>query len=257
MILGEEVSSADGEIVALFIDATIPRDLSAEATADAIHAQGGLVSVPHPFDPFRKSHIRPEPLERLAASGRIDMIEVFNSRVTLGRHNELSAEFATRHGIPAIACSDSHTAMEVAMSFNALPVFDSAAGLRSSLARNEWHGSRTTKLVHLGTRWAGRRQLGGAPGRPGPMTDEAAARPFGLRAERVPGRAGIGGHPRERGLAGPALPQRADHRFARLRGPPACFSSSRSSWTSTSGRRSTSSGERIPRCCSPHWSSTT
>lgn len=154
VILGEEVSSADGEIVALFIEATIPRDLSAEATADAIHAQGGLVSVPHPFDPFRKSHIRPEPLERLAASGRIDMIEVFNSRVTLGRHNELSAEFATRHGIPAIACSDSHTAMEVAMSFNALPVFDTAAELKVSLARNEWHGSRTTKLVHLGTRWA-------------------------------------------------------------------------------------------------------
>ncbi len=154
MILGEEVSSADGEIVALFIDATIPRDLSAEDTADAIHDQGGLVSVPHPFDPFRKSHIQPEPLERLAASGRIDMIEVFNSRVTLGRHNELSAEFATRHGIPAIACSDSHTAMEVAMSFNALPVFESAAELRTSLARNEWHGSRTTKLVHLGTRWA-------------------------------------------------------------------------------------------------------
>jgi predicted metal-dependent phosphoesterase TrpH len=154
VILGEEVSSADGEIVALFIDATVPRDLSAEATADSIHDQGGLVSVPHPFDPFRKSHIRPEPLERLAASGRIDMIEVFNSRVTLGRHNELSAEFAIRHGIPAIACSDSHTAMEVAMSFNALPMFDSATTLRSSLARNEWHGSRTTKLVHLGTRWA-------------------------------------------------------------------------------------------------------
>jgi len=154
VILAEEVTSADGEIVALFINTTVPPDLSAEATADAIHDQGGLVSVPHPFDPFRKSHIRPEPLERLAASGRIDMIEVFNSRVTLGRHNELSAEFATRHGLPAIACSDSHTAMEVAMSFNALPAFDTADGLRGSLSRNEWHGSRTTKLVHLGTRWA-------------------------------------------------------------------------------------------------------
>ena len=40
------------------------------------------------------------------------------------------------------------------MSFNALPVFESAAELRTSLGRNEWHGSRTTKLVHLGTRWA-------------------------------------------------------------------------------------------------------
>jgi predicted metal-dependent phosphoesterase TrpH len=154
VILGEEVSSADGEIVALFIEETISRDLSAEATADAIHEQGGLVSVPHPYDPFRKSHIRAEPLERLAATSRIDMLEVFNSRVTLGRHNEHAAEFAARHGLPGIACSDSHTGMEVAMSFNALPAFHTADELRAALSANEWHGSRTTKLVHLGTRWA-------------------------------------------------------------------------------------------------------
>jgi predicted metal-dependent phosphoesterase TrpH len=154
VILGEEVSSADGEIVAVFIQETIPRDMTAEATADAIREQGGLVSVPHPYDPFRKSHIRAEPLERLAATGRIDMIEVFNSRVTFGRHNDEAAEFAARHGLPGIACSDSHTAMEVAMSFNALPSFTTAEELKAVLPANEWHGSRTTKLVHLGTRWA-------------------------------------------------------------------------------------------------------
>jgi hypothetical protein len=44
--------------------------------------------------------------------------------------------------------------MEVAMSFNALPAFTTAAELKEVLPENEWHGSRTTKLVHLGTRWA-------------------------------------------------------------------------------------------------------
>jgi predicted metal-dependent phosphoesterase TrpH len=154
VILGEEVSSADGEIVAVFIQETIPRGMTAEATADAIREQGGLVSVPHPYDPFRRSHITPDALERLAATDRIDMLEVFNSRVTLGRHNQEAAEFAARHGLPGIACSDSHTAMEVAMSFNALPTFTTAAELKAALHDNEWHGSRTTKLVHLGTRWA-------------------------------------------------------------------------------------------------------
>ena len=154
VIPGEEVSSADGEIVGLYIKATIPRGLSAEATADAIRGQGGLVSVPHPYDPFRRSHINPEALERLAATHRIDLIEVFNSRVTLGRHNQEAADFAARHKIPGVACSDSHTAMEVAMSFNALPAFETAAELAAALPDNEWHGSRTTKLVHLGTRFA-------------------------------------------------------------------------------------------------------
>ena len=104
--------------------------------------------------PFRRSHIHPEPLERLAASRRIDAMEVFNSRVTLPRHNQQAADFAARYAIPGVACSDSHTALEVAMSFNALPAFASAAELATVLPDNEWHGSRTTKLVHLGTRWA-------------------------------------------------------------------------------------------------------
>ena len=154
VILGEEVSTSDGEVVGLFLERTVPRGLSADATADEIHAQGGLVSIPHPFDPFRASHIRRPPLEGLAAAGKIDMIEVFNSRVTFSRHNEEAAEFAARHRIPGIACSDSHSAIEVAMSFNALPAFATAEELRTSLAENEWHGTRSTLLIHLGTRYA-------------------------------------------------------------------------------------------------------
>ena len=154
IVLGEEVSSADGEIVGLFLTSTIEPGLTAEATADAIHAQGGLVSIPHPYDPFRRSHIRPAPLLRLAEGGKIDAIEVFNSRVTFARHNEQAADLASRFGIPGIACSDAHSGIEVAMSFNALPAFSTAEELRAALRENEWHGSRSTKLIHLTTRWA-------------------------------------------------------------------------------------------------------
>ena len=154
VILGEEVSTSDGEVVGLFLERTIPRGLTADQTADEIHAQGGLVSIPHPFDPFRPSHIQREPLERLAAAGKIDMIEVFNSRVTFSRHNEEADDFAARYAIPGIACSDTHSAFEVAMSFNALPAFSTAEELREGLAENEWHGSRSTVLIHLTTRWA-------------------------------------------------------------------------------------------------------
>ena len=37
VILGEEVSTADGEVVGVFLQRTIPRGLSADETADAIH----------------------------------------------------------------------------------------------------------------------------------------------------------------------------------------------------------------------------
>ena len=154
VILGEEVSTADGEVVGVFLTTTIPRGLSANETADEIHRQGGLVSIPHPFDPFRGSHIKEGPLRNLADTGKIDMIEVFNCRVTLQRHNLEAAEFGKRYDIPGIATSDSHSAGEVAMATNVMPAFDSADELRAALPHNEWRASRSTVLIHLTTRFA-------------------------------------------------------------------------------------------------------
>jgi predicted metal-dependent phosphoesterase TrpH len=154
VILGEEVSTADGEVVGIFLERTIPRGLSANETADEIHRQGGLVSIPHPFDPFRGSHIKEGPLRNLAEVGKIDMVEVFNCRVTFQRHNQEAADFAATYGIPGIAASDSHSSFEVAMAFNALPAFDTADELKAGLPENDWHASRSTVFIHLTTRWA-------------------------------------------------------------------------------------------------------
>lgn len=154
VILGEEVSTADGEVVGLFLTKTIPRGLSANETADEIHRQGGLVSIPHPFDPFRSSHIKEGPLRNLAEVGKIDLVEVFNCRVTLQRHNLEAAEFAQRYGIPGIAASDSHSRFEIAMAFNALPPFTTAEELIAGIGENDWHASRSTVLIHATTRWA-------------------------------------------------------------------------------------------------------
>ncbi len=78
VIVGEEVSSRDGEIIGLFVEKAIPRDLSAEETIARIHDQGGLVSVPHPFSRNRRFHLRRSVLERVYTD--IDCIEVFNER---------------------------------------------------------------------------------------------------------------------------------------------------------------------------------
>jgi predicted metal-dependent phosphoesterase TrpH len=154
VILGEEVSTADGEVVGIYLTKTIPRGLSAKETADEIHRQGGLVSIPHPFDPFRNAHIKEGPLRNLAEVGKIDMLEVFNCRVALQRHNDEAAEFARRYDIPGIAASDSHSSFEIAMAFNVMPAFDSADELRASLAQNEWTASRSSIFIHATTRWA-------------------------------------------------------------------------------------------------------
>jgi len=152
VILGEEVSTSDGEVVGIFLQRTIPRGLTAAQTADEIHAQGGLVSIPHPFDPFRASHIRRAPLEGLAAAGKIDMIEVFNSRGMLSRHNEEAAEFALEHGLPGVSVSDAHSIMEVGVAYTALEGDPSTpAGLLAALPSAEIVPGRASYLVRLWT----------------------------------------------------------------------------------------------------------
>jgi predicted metal-dependent phosphoesterase TrpH len=49
VIVGEEVSSLDGHILALFIDRLVPPDMSAAETVAAIHEQGGLAVAAHPY----------------------------------------------------------------------------------------------------------------------------------------------------------------------------------------------------------------
>lgn len=49
VVIGEEVTTADGEIIGLFLNEKIPDGLSVEETVDIIRSQGGVTIAPHPF----------------------------------------------------------------------------------------------------------------------------------------------------------------------------------------------------------------
>ena len=49
VIVGEEITTADGEVIGLFLNEKIPCGMSVEETIDVIRSQGGLVIAPHPF----------------------------------------------------------------------------------------------------------------------------------------------------------------------------------------------------------------
>ncbi len=79
VIVGEEVKTADGDLIALFLDRAVPPGLSALETIAAVREQGGLVGIPHPFDGLRNSMLRDAGLATLAE--RVDWVEAFNARV--------------------------------------------------------------------------------------------------------------------------------------------------------------------------------
>ncbi|MGH2464092.1 MAG: PHP domain-containing protein, partial [Candidatus Limnocylindrales bacterium] len=66
VIIGEEVKTADGDLVCLFLERALPPGRPAAETIAAAREQGGLVGIPHPFDRHRNSLLRDAGLASLA-----------------------------------------------------------------------------------------------------------------------------------------------------------------------------------------------
>lgn len=150
IVVGEEVRTSEGEIIGLYLHQRIEPDFSPEETIAAIREQGGLVYVPHPFDTYRGSRLRPEALERIV--GQVDILEVFNARNLRRWQNDAALAFATRHRLLMGAGSDSHTAYEIGHAYVDMPAFDGPEQLLSSLAQGVPKGRLTNPLVHILTR---------------------------------------------------------------------------------------------------------
>jgi predicted metal-dependent phosphoesterase TrpH len=176
IIVGEEVKTTDGDLIAVFLREAVRPGLSAVETISAIREQGGLVGVPHPFDRTRgygrKSGAR---LEEIA--GLVDWIEAYNARVVGGSANERAALFALERGLPALAGSDSHTVIEVGVAYNVVQGDPGTpSGLLAALQRVEMHPGRATFYVRAWTplakmiqsiRGNGRRRPDASAGDPG------------------------------------------------------------------------------------------
>lgn len=130
VIVGEEIKTREGEIIGLYLTNEIPRGLSAEETITEIRKQGGLVYVPHPFDPM---HLTPtyELLARNAAD--IDIIEVYNPRITFTSFNEKAKRLARKYDIPGGAGSDCHVIQGVGTAMISLRRFGRPEELLASL----------------------------------------------------------------------------------------------------------------------------
>jgi len=148
VIVGEEVKSDQGEITGLFLKESIPRDLSPMETVKRIKDQGGLVSIPHPFDRFRRSVISEEALEEIVPQA--DIIEVFNARNNLKSDDRKAYEFAEQHGLLTSGVSDAHTTFEVGRTFMEMPEFDGTPqDFMDSLAQARIQARRTSPLIHV------------------------------------------------------------------------------------------------------------
>jgi predicted metal-dependent phosphoesterase TrpH len=151
VIVGEEVRSADGEILGLFLEKDVPRGLPADRSIGLIKEQGGIVGIPHPFDHLRLA-LHEEAI--LANIGDIDFIEALNSRIVFATHNKRALEFARKHGLPVSAASDAHSPREVGRSYVEMPAFSGRDGFVAALRTGRLSGRLSSPLIHLVSRYA-------------------------------------------------------------------------------------------------------
>ena len=151
-VVGQEIKTTCGELIALFLKDEVPPGLSPEETIARVHAQGALVGASHPLDRWRGEALGMENLELIRR--KLDFLEVFNARMTFSSDNRLAREMAARWGLPGSAGSDAHAPSEVGRAYVDIPAFDGPQDFLDSLSLGQICGRLSSPFVHLYSTYA-------------------------------------------------------------------------------------------------------
>ncbi len=151
VIVGEEILTTQGELLACFVKKEIPRYLEPLEAIARLREQGAFISVSHPFD-RRRHGWRLADLERITPL--VDAVEVFNSRCQVNLLNEQAQAYAQKHGLAGTVGSDAHTLREVGRSRLVLEAFESADELREVIRRGRAQTQLSSPFIHLSSTYA-------------------------------------------------------------------------------------------------------
>jgi hypothetical protein len=151
-LIGEEIKTTQGELLALFIHERIPPGLPPLETIDCVRRQGGIVGVSHPLDRVRSDAVGCRVLDEIR--DKLDFVEVMNARVVFPADNRRAHEKAVRWGIPGSAGSDAHVPREVGRTYVELPPFDGPWEFIDCLAQGQIGGRVSSPLIHFWSTYA-------------------------------------------------------------------------------------------------------
>ncbi len=140
VIIGEEVMTTQGELLAFFVQETVPPSLSPAETITRLRAQGAAISVSHPFDRLR--HGAWQAGDLAAILPLVDAIEVFNARCIYPEDNVRALAFAVEHGKLGTVGSDAHSHRELGRAVLRVEAAATPAELIAGFA----HGQPVTRL---------------------------------------------------------------------------------------------------------------
>src|SRR5690606_1256968 len=124
--VGEELRTGVGELIGLFLHERVAPGTPPVAAARQIREQGGLVYIPHPFDPMR-NNLAAHAVDELVEAGLVDAIETINAKTSLSSLNRQAADYADGHDLAHGAGSDGHVPWALGAAYVEMPDFDGPA----------------------------------------------------------------------------------------------------------------------------------
>jgi predicted metal-dependent phosphoesterase TrpH len=161
VVAGQEITTrwpAQTHIMGWFLDKPVKRGMSLEDTVGAIHDQGGLAIVPHPFMPVYFGSIQPDMLRRLIEKHPVDGIEMVFTVPIGARRRKLLDEFyaANREQLgAALGGSDCHFgAHDIASAITQYEGdFKTAIQQRATVPKRFRHAGRAPMDLALRQQW--------------------------------------------------------------------------------------------------------
>jgi predicted metal-dependent phosphoesterase TrpH len=150
VIVGEEVKTAQGEVIGLFLNERIERGMSMADTIAEIQRQDGLVLMPHPFD---RLHTIPDSSTLLRHLDEIDVFEVYNSRLLFDSFNDDALRFASKYNLVQSAGSDAHVLQGIGTAVNRIPAFEGPEEFLLSMRYNQIIRRPKSLLYLQGLKW--------------------------------------------------------------------------------------------------------
>ena len=153
VIVGEEINTTHGEIIAYFMTEEVPKKLSPQETIARLRAQGAVISIPHPLDSLRRTAMGLENV--LTIIDQVDALEVLNARCVLPKDNDNAAALAVKHGKLQTAGSDAHTTFEIGRCYLEMPPFeDNAQSFLAALKQAKPQGTTSPFWPHFMSTYA-------------------------------------------------------------------------------------------------------
>ena len=152
IIIGEEIMTTKGEILAAFVSEEIPAYLTPQETIRRLKDQGAFISVSHPFDEMRKGGWKENDLLEILPF--VDAMEVYNSRCMFPRFNRRAQEFAEKQNIAGTVGSDAHASFELGRSLLLLDQFTGPEGMRTVIRGAKIKVKGSPWWVHFISRYA-------------------------------------------------------------------------------------------------------